>query len=191
MLDPDDARPAQHLLQEGNAQASPTSTARRSACRRPRPRTRSFPAYGAQPVHMPFGEVYTSLQTGVVDIGRERRQRLPLEQALRGRAGHVVDPARGQQQPALGQRQDLGRACSAEQKGWVEQAAAAEVGKQEPAHALEVDRPVGREARADRRQAGRERRQVGLHRSRRRSRTARQGVGRQAVRDREIIRSIQ
>lgn len=26
-----------------------------------------FPAYGAQTVHMPFGEVYTSLQTGVVD----------------------------------------------------------------------------------------------------------------------------
>ena len=27
-----------------------------------------FPAYGAQTVHMPFGEVYTSLQTGVVDL---------------------------------------------------------------------------------------------------------------------------
>jgi TRAP-type transport system periplasmic protein len=27
-----------------------------------------FPAYGAQTVHMPFGEVYTSLQTGVVSI---------------------------------------------------------------------------------------------------------------------------
>ncbi len=26
-----------------------------------------FPAYGAQIVHMPFGNVYTSLQTGVVD----------------------------------------------------------------------------------------------------------------------------
>jgi TRAP-type transport system periplasmic protein len=28
----------------------------------------TFPAYGAQIVHMPFGSVYTSLQTGVVDI---------------------------------------------------------------------------------------------------------------------------
>jgi tripartite ATP-independent transporter DctP family solute receptor len=28
----------------------------------------TFPAYGAQVVHMPFGEVYTSLQTGVVDM---------------------------------------------------------------------------------------------------------------------------
>jgi tripartite ATP-independent transporter DctP family solute receptor len=27
-----------------------------------------FPAYGAQVVHMPFGEVYTSLQTGVADM---------------------------------------------------------------------------------------------------------------------------
>jgi len=27
-----------------------------------------FPAYGAQIVHMPFGEVYTSLQTGVVNV---------------------------------------------------------------------------------------------------------------------------
>ena len=29
-----------------------------------------FPAYGAQVVHMPFGEVYTSLQTGVVEWPR-------------------------------------------------------------------------------------------------------------------------
>src|SRR5438874_12598878 len=27
-----------------------------------------FPAYGAQIVHMPFGSVYTSLQTGVIDV---------------------------------------------------------------------------------------------------------------------------
>ena len=27
-----------------------------------------FPAYGAQVVHMPFGDVYTSLQTGVVNV---------------------------------------------------------------------------------------------------------------------------
>ena len=29
----------------------------------------TFAAYGAQTVHMPFGSVYTSLQTGVVDFG--------------------------------------------------------------------------------------------------------------------------
>src|SRR6476646_11505675 len=27
-----------------------------------------FPAYGAQTVHRPFGSVYTSLQTGVMDV---------------------------------------------------------------------------------------------------------------------------
>src|SRR5262249_23899609 len=31
------------------------------------PEDTMFPAYGAQIVHMPFGSVYTSLQTGVVD----------------------------------------------------------------------------------------------------------------------------
>src|ERR1700758_1545100 len=30
----------------------------------------TFAAYGAQTVHMPFGSVYTSLQTGVVDVGK-------------------------------------------------------------------------------------------------------------------------
>src|SRR5262249_57892117 len=29
----------------------------------------TFAAYGAQTVHLPFGSVYTSLQTGVVDVG--------------------------------------------------------------------------------------------------------------------------
>src|SRR5471030_1579088 len=32
-----------------------------------------FPAYGAQIVHMPFGSVYTSLQTGVVDVAEDRK----------------------------------------------------------------------------------------------------------------------
>ena len=41
-----------------------------------------FPAYGAQTVHMPFGSVYTSLQTGVVEVGREQHQCLPRQQAL-------------------------------------------------------------------------------------------------------------
>lgn len=31
-----------------------------------------FPAYGVQTVHMPFGDVHTSLQTGVVEAGRKK-----------------------------------------------------------------------------------------------------------------------
>ncbi len=46
-----------------------------------------FPAYGAQTVHMPFGSVYTSLQTGVVDDRREQHQRLSRQQALRSGTG--------------------------------------------------------------------------------------------------------
>jgi len=39
--------------------------------------TSSFPAYGAQIVHMPFGSVYTSLQTVCGGRSRKRRHRLP------------------------------------------------------------------------------------------------------------------
>ena len=66
---PDDHGHAQHVLQEGinsvadikgqkiRVQATMTEDAH-------------FPAYGTQTVHMPFGEVYTSLQTGVVESPR-------------------------------------------------------------------------------------------------------------------------
>ena len=52
-----------------------------------------FAAYGAQTVHMPFGSVYTSLQTGVVDFARERGQRLSHQQALRSGSRAVDDRA--------------------------------------------------------------------------------------------------
>ena len=35
-----------------------------------------FSAYGAQIVHMPFGEVYTSLQTGVVECAENGLHRI-------------------------------------------------------------------------------------------------------------------
>src|SRR5246127_4463831 len=37
-----------------------------------------FPAYGAQTVHMPFGSVYTSLQTGVVDFAENGMNVYPI-----------------------------------------------------------------------------------------------------------------
>ena len=48
-----------------------------------------FPAYGAQTVHMPFGSVYTSLQTGVVEFAENGINVYLDQQALRGRAGAV------------------------------------------------------------------------------------------------------
>jgi hypothetical protein len=51
-----------------------------------------FPAYGAQPVHMPFGEVYTSLQTGVVDMAENGVNVSPT--STTGGASDVVHPAR-------------------------------------------------------------------------------------------------
>jgi len=46
-----------------------------------------FPAYGAQTIHMPFGDVYTSLQTGVVEAAENginvyQQCRLGQRQAL-------------------------------------------------------------------------------------------------------------
>ena len=52
-----------------------------------------FPAYGAQTVHMPFGSVYTSLQTGVVDVAENSVNVYLDQQALRSRAGAVDDRA--------------------------------------------------------------------------------------------------
>jgi TRAP-type C4-dicarboxylate transport system substrate-binding protein len=48
-----------------------------------------FPAYGAQTVHMPFGEVYTSLQTGVSD--RRTRQRLHGEHITKWRGASMTE----------------------------------------------------------------------------------------------------
>jgi TRAP-type C4-dicarboxylate transport system substrate-binding protein len=94
-----------------------------------------FPRYGAQTVHMPFGNVYTSLQTGVVDRARTR-QRLPRQQALRGRARAFDDRARSQQQFHLDQRQAV-EDLSADQKKWV--TARRRGGQDQPAKSLELE----------------------------------------------------
>lgn len=44
-----------------------------------------FPAYGAQTVHMPFGSVYTSLQTGVVDVAENSINVYPSTSTTRSR----------------------------------------------------------------------------------------------------------
>ena len=61
-----------------------------------------FAAYGAQTVHMPFGSVYTSLQTGVVQLAENGLDVYRGQQALRSRPRRLDVQPRGQRQRALG-----------------------------------------------------------------------------------------
>jgi tripartite ATP-independent transporter DctP family solute receptor len=96
-----------------------------------------FPAYGAQPVHMPFGEVYTSLQTGVVDmaengvnvyLSNKHYEVAPVMSFTQHEANNNI----------LWVSDKTWASLTPEQQGWVEEAAAA-VGAQEPTHALELE----------------------------------------------------
>lgn len=97
-----------------------------------------FPAYGAQVVHMPFGEVYTSLQTGVVDCAEnsytvylinKHYEVAPVLSVTEHEANHAV----------LFVSDKLWSSLSAEQKKWV-QGAADEFNRQEPKKAFEMEK---------------------------------------------------
>ena len=96
-----------------------------------------FPAYGSQTVHMPFGSVYTSLQTGVVDFAEngvnvydsnKHYEVAPVLSMTEHEANNSV----------LWVSDKVWKSLSDEQKKWVE-AAAAEVGQKEPAQAVALD----------------------------------------------------
>jgi len=96
-----------------------------------------FPAYGAQIVHMPFGSVYTSLQTGVVDAAEngvnvylvnKHYEVAPIMSMTQHEANNNL----------LWISDKLWSSLTAEQKGWV-QAAADEVAKVEPGKALDLE----------------------------------------------------
>jgi TRAP-type C4-dicarboxylate transport system substrate-binding protein len=96
-----------------------------------------FPAYGAQTVHMPFGNVYTSLQTGVVDFAEngvnvydsnKHYEVAPVLSMTEHEANNSV----------IWVSDKLWASLTDEQKGWV-QAAANEVATKEPAQAIELD----------------------------------------------------
>jgi tripartite ATP-independent transporter DctP family solute receptor len=96
-----------------------------------------FPAYGAQPVHMPFGEVYTSLQTGVVDMAENGVN------VFLSNKHYEVAPVMSMTQHEANNNlvwvsDKTWQSLSDEQKACVEQAAA-EIGKQEPTHALKLE----------------------------------------------------
>src|SRR6476659_4967974 len=97
-----------------------------------------FPAYGAQTVHMPFGSVYTSLQTGVVDVAENGVNVYLANKHYE--VAPVLSMTEHEANNCLVWISDkLWASLSAEQKQWV-LGAAAEVNKTQPSKALELER---------------------------------------------------
>ncbi len=97
-----------------------------------------FPAYGAQTVHMPFGEVYTSLQTGVVNIAENG-----VNVYLANKHYEVAPVLSLTEHEANNNCIWVGdktwNSLTPEQQRWV-QAAADEVSRTEPAMALKLEK---------------------------------------------------
>jgi tripartite ATP-independent transporter DctP family solute receptor len=97
-----------------------------------------FPAYGAQTVHMPFGSVYTSLQTGVVDAAENSINVYLVNKHYE--VAPVLSLTEHEANNALVFVSDgLWQSLSAEQRQWV-LASAAEVSAKEPDKAFELER---------------------------------------------------
>jgi TRAP-type transport system periplasmic protein len=96
-----------------------------------------FPAYGAQIVHMPFGSVYTSLQTGVVDVAENgvnvylANKHYEVAPVL-SMTGHEANNS------LIWVSDKLWNSLTPEQQGWV-QTAADEVNRKQPAKAIELE----------------------------------------------------
>jgi TRAP-type transport system periplasmic protein len=96
-----------------------------------------FPAYGAQVVHMPFGSVYTSLQTGVMDVAENGVNVYLANKHYE--VAPVLSMTEHEANNSLVWISDkLWNSLSPEQQGWV-QAAGDEVNKTEPAKAIELE----------------------------------------------------
>jgi tripartite ATP-independent transporter DctP family solute receptor len=97
-----------------------------------------FPAYGAQTVHMPFGSVYTSLQTGVMDAAENSINVYLVNTHYE--VAPVLSITEHEANNALVFVSDrLWQTLSAEQKQWVT-TAAAEISAKEPAKAFELEK---------------------------------------------------
>ena len=97
-----------------------------------------FPAYGAQTVHMPFGSVYTSLQTGVVDAAENSVNVYLVNRHYE--VAPVLNITEHEANNALVYVSDkLWQSLSAEQKQWV-LTAAADISANEPAKAFELEK---------------------------------------------------
>jgi tripartite ATP-independent transporter DctP family solute receptor len=96
-----------------------------------------FPAYGAQVVHMPFGEVYTSLQTGVVDMAENGTNNYLINKHYEV-APTLSLTEHEANNSVLFVSDKVWSSLSAEQKGWV-QAAADELSRNQPAIAFKLE----------------------------------------------------
>ena len=106
-----------------------------------------FPAYGAQTVHMPFGEVYTSLQTGVVQIA-ENGVNVYMANKHYEVAPVLTMTEHEANNNCIWVSDKTWNSLNEEQQGWV-MAAAAEVAKSEPATGAQARSGFRREARED------------------------------------------
>jgi TRAP-type transport system periplasmic protein len=97
----------------------------------------TFPAYGAQIVHMPFGSVYTSLQTGVVDVA-ENGVNVYLANKHYEVAPVLSMTEHEANNSFVWVSDKTWNSLTQEQQGWV-QAAADEVNKSQPAKAIELE----------------------------------------------------
>jgi len=96
-----------------------------------------FPAYSAQIVHMPFGSVYTSLQTGVVDVAENGVNVYLANKHYE--VAPVLSMTEHEANNSLVWVSDkVWNSLTPEQQGWV-QAAADEVNKTQPAKAIELE----------------------------------------------------
>ena len=105
-----------------------------------------FPAYGAQTVHLPFGDVYTSLQTGVVNVAENG-----INVYLANKHYEVAPVLSMTEHEAnnncLWVSDKTWNSLTPEQQGWV-QAAATEVSRREPALALKLEKDSADKLRA-------------------------------------------
>jgi tripartite ATP-independent transporter DctP family solute receptor len=106
----------------------------------------TFAAYGAQTVHMPFGSVYTSLQTGVVDVGEnsvnvylinKHYEPAPVLSMTQHEANNAI----------LWISDKLWQSLNDDQKKWV-LAAGRDVTAQEPKKAFDLERSAADKLKA-------------------------------------------
>jgi tripartite ATP-independent transporter DctP family solute receptor len=96
-----------------------------------------FPAYGAQTVHMPFGSVYTSLQTGVMDVAENGVNVYLANKHYE--VAPVLSMTEHEANNSLVWVSDkLWNSLTPDQQKWV-QGAADEVNKNQPAKAIELE----------------------------------------------------